>query len=63
MHVMAGLVPAIHVLLVIAKQDVNARDKRGMTTYGPGGRGVAARRTRPRAGGRCFALRSDERPI
>jgi len=28
---MAGLVPAIHVFLDKAKQDVDARDKRGMT--------------------------------
>jgi hypothetical protein len=28
-HVMAGLVPAIHVLVVYAKEDVDARDKRG----------------------------------
>jgi hypothetical protein len=27
--VMAGLVPAIHVLLVAKKKDVDARDKRG----------------------------------
>jgi len=30
---MAGLVPAIHVLLAeTSKKDVDARDKRGMTT-------------------------------
>jgi hypothetical protein len=28
---MAGLVPAIHVFLTTPKQDVDARDKRGMT--------------------------------
>jgi hypothetical protein len=27
--VMAGLVPAIHVLVTLIKQDVDARDKRG----------------------------------
>jgi len=28
-HVMAGLVPAIHVSLLHAKEDVDARDERG----------------------------------
>jgi hypothetical protein len=31
---MAGLGPAIHVLFLRAKQEVDARDERGMTTEG-----------------------------